>query len=178
MAEVKRFLDTAMQQAQQEPSAYLASKMLINIADGYNETGQAEDAKAKLLEARSLAHSVDERYISRERLDGAEHKLDLLISIALKLAWLGASSESMQTLAEAQTLSGKTAKDPSYYLPKLAEALALNGNLKEARAVGGQVRDGDEQLSALAGALRGFTVGRDPSIGKSLTTETRRRSCT
>jgi hypothetical protein len=159
-----KFIDMAQHQADQELDPTISAGMFLSISDGYARVGQKEKAKLMLLKSLAIAERIDEGYISNERFDGAERKLDILIDIANRPEVLGTAADVGRVLQKARSLAQRTTGDPSYYLPRLAEAFAVEGQLKQARDVAEQVRDGDDQLSALAAALRGYTLYKDTKL--------------
>jgi predicted DNA-binding protein len=163
-----RFMHRAAEQAYAALQPFQRSQALMAVAYGYGAVSKISESKATLLEALSAANNIQEAYLSVERLDGAEQKLDSMIGIAAALLDMESLTEGKAVLNEAQALSRRTTKDPSYYLPRFARELALSGQLKMAANVAERVRDGDEQLSAFANVLSGYTLYKEPALRKKL----------
>jgi len=154
-----------------EPS--LRSRALVELATEFLDTGATAEAKTTLLDALSAARTIPETYVSAQRYDGLEAKMAQMIDITSYLADLQPLADTRLLALESERLSRETIGDPSFYLPKLAEDLALSGEFRLARAVAERVRDGDDQLQAFAATLKGMTFYLDPVLKKHVEAESR-----
>ncbi|MEA3049540.1 MAG: hypothetical protein QOG84_1376 [Sphingomonadales bacterium] len=158
-AEADTFMKKAEYWARRAADPMSRAESLIALAQGYKALANPTRQKSALVDAlaalRPVQHDSDDK-----------QRLEMLVEIADELARLSPDEVALGALADASKLSQGMTQDPSEYLPKLAGALAMTGQIEPARMTAEQVRDGSEKLLAFANVLSNYAYYRDPDLKK------------
>jgi tetratricopeptide (TPR) repeat protein len=167
-AQVGQFMRRAEELARGASDPLERAQILVAVARGFAAQANPNAQRAALVDALAAARAA------AEGASSIEAKLDVLVEIAVKLARLAPDDAARSALAEAAALSRRMTEDPSDYLSTLAGAMALAGQLEEARLTAEQVRGGTERLDAFTAVLSNYAQYRDPSLSKRLEAGARR----